>query len=379
MDKQKKKCGMVTLYDDNYGTCLQAYALYSKLISLGVNPEIIKYNRCVRNASSQHKGLMARLKHMGLAGVIDYLKSYSFIKDRKFGFELFRKKYLTFTEETSYRDSLSIETIQRYDVFVCGSDMIWSEEFIDDWQFFYLDFVPSEKTISYAPSFGKNEISEDARSKCKEYLSRIRFRSCREEAGVEMIRQYFGMEFKQVVDPTILLDSSEWNELIGTKERLIEEKYTLTYVFGGLDGKRSNTFRQVQNLNLGKHRVIAMNRKQYNEKAFKGIIGPIEFLRLYRDSEFIITDTFHGLIFALIFQKPFIVLKREDAGHWAKYSDRMTSTLDMLGLRDRYVDSSTAIQRSICELDYSEINKILKRKREESLEYLGSSIREVLQ
>lgn len=377
---EQKKCGMVTLYDDNYGTCLQAYALYVKIKEFGYEPTIIRYSRGEKqgNNVSGAKKKISRLMEISPKVLINYFFSYNMIRDRKTGFARFRDQFLTFTQTTNYRNDLDDSLAGAFDGYVCGSDMIWSEEFVEDWNYFFMQFVPKEKRISYAPSFGKNEISEQNHSLCDRLLREMKYLSCREEAGVAMIKREFGLEARQVLDPTLLMTKEEWDSIVKEKDRWIEEKYTLTYVFGGMGGTRLKIFEQIKEKRWGIHKVIPMNRSQYNRNAVKGVLGPIEFLRLYRNAEFIITDTFHGMIFALIYEKPFVVLEREDKGHWAKYSDRMTSTLKMLGLEERYINHNSNIPDSFKQIDYNKVGSILQQKREESLEYLKSSLAEVM-
>ena len=99
-------------------------------------------------------------------------------------------------------------------------------------------------------------------------------------------------------------------------------------------------------------------------------------MRLIRDAEFVVTDTFHGLMFSIIFRKPFIVLQRNDGTNWSQYSDRMTSTLKMFGLEERYVRETGLNIDQYKELDYSGIEKVIQQKRDSSLMYLDKVINE---
>ena len=375
-----KKCGIVTLYDDNFGTCLQAFALYTKIKECGYKPIIIRYKRENRPVSQSNNSgsKINKLKNASPKMLFEYAISYKNIRDRKVGFSKFRNKYLEFTAEVNYRDYIADDTINGFDGYVCGSDMIWSEEFADDWNYFYLNFAPECKRIAYAPSFGKNEISINNRSLCGKLLEGIKYISCREVAGTAMLKQYYGMRVQQVVDPTLLLTKDDWDALMENNQPILEDKYILTYVFGGITGGREKIFSQIQNRKWGVHKIIPMNRSQYGKDSVNGILGPKEFINLYKNAEFIVTDTFHGLIFALIYEKPFVVLKREDGGHWAKYSDRMTSTLSMLGLEERYIDSNAIIPDKFNYLDYTTINDKLKIKRDESFSYLKNSLEGVM-
>ncbi len=382
MPKEKQKnCGIVTLYDDNYGTCLQAYALYAKIKELGYMPTIIRYVRSEKTANTKKGtiGKISKVLETSPRNLVNYILSYRMICDRKAGFEKFRQQFLNFSKAVSYRYAIDDGICKVFDGYICGSDMIWSEEFVKDWDYFFLQFAPEQKRIAYAPSFGNNVISLENQELCGRMLSGIRHLSCREETGAAMVKQQFGADARQVLDPTLLMNKEEWNQILEKKERAIQEKYTLTYVFGGLSGARERIVSQIKEMKMGMYKVIPMNRNQNKKDACKGILGPEEFLHLYKDAEFIVTDTFHGMIFALIYEKPFIVLEREDGGHWAKYSDRMTSTLKMLGLEERYLSSRSTIPNRFKELDYSGIRQTIQQKRKESMEYLKYALAEVME
>lgn len=369
----KTNVGMVTLYSDNYGSCLQAYALFRSIEKLNYCPIIIKYRRFETLAGTS---VFYKLSHIPFKTLWRIFLHRKQIQLRKSCFNEFRSSMLTFTEKEYLNKDERKELNDRFDVFVCGSDMMWCEAFEKDWEQFFLRFTNKDKRASYAPSFGINQISDKNRQKCLEFLSgfppsRL---SCRDMAGVRMIKEKFGMDAHHVLDPTMLFDKGQWNEIVGNDERIIPKSYVLTYLFGGTLGGRKNIFKQVKSWGMGNLRSIDGEDKH----AIKGRVGPFEFVRLFRDAEFVITDTFHGLMFSLIFEKPFVVLTREDGVHWAKYSDRITSALEMLGIPERYWDMNKKMPDEFRTLDYGNINIILGKKRNESIQYLQGAIEEVL-
>ena len=369
------KIGIVTFYDDNFGTCLQAFGLLTTITGMHHEAEIIKYTRSVKNGlnKSRTKRLIKKLVKFKPKDILKYLVSYNFIKNRKSAYSLFRQNHLKFSKIQLFRGDDMLDIAGKYDKFVCGSDMIFSEEFHEDWSFLYLGFAPKSKTIAYAPSFGKNEICDEFKGECCNFLMNINHLSCREVAGVSLIKKITGRDIPQVLDPTLLIDRSRWDNLIGTNKRIIEEPYTLTYVFGGVTGGREEFFNDFSKAINCRHVILPMNQKQ--ERKEKLIpIGPIEFVHLFRDAEYIITDTFHGMIFSIIMNKPFLVLEREDKGHWAKYSDRMTSTLEKLDLQKHYVNSSFRDFQIAKEIDYAAINDKLEELKKLSLQYLEGAL-----
>lgn len=369
------KIGLVTFYDDNYGTCLQAFALQYAIELLGYKVAIVKYNRSVKSVSKENNFMKCFRYPFGT--VVKYLLNYKCIQLKKRGFTDFRRNYLHFDEsEQFYRDSDLSGLKGRYAAVVCGSDMMWSSSFKEDWPFYLLSFEDKNKTISYSPSFGKNDLTEEEVHILKPLIENIGFLSCREEAGVELINGLFDLKARHTIDPTCLLKSETWSEIISNNKRLVDQDYVLTYCFlGTVRYGRDKIFKQFKNEKKGKLVIITGAEKEYNKFRYDGYVGPLEFVHLYRDSKFVITDTFHGMLFAIIFQKPFVVLDKSPFGVTA---DRLISTLKTLGLEDRYIGYDTIIDERFMSLDYTKVNEILGKQRMESFDYLSKSIQNVV-
>lgn len=362
------KLGQITMYGDNYGACLQAYALQKVIEKKGYEIQLINYHRCSRGAGSASSKVQT-IKRLGIKGLIKYLRERKYIELRKNAYKKFRKNYLVFHEGDYYRDDNLSLLNEQFDGFICGSDMIWSEEFSEDWNFFFLNFAEPAKSFAYAPSFGKNSLSEDNKIRVSNYINKIKAITCRENGGVDMIHELGRKDAMQVLDPTMLLTKDEWCKAIPVKERIIEEPYVFAYLFGDETLGRKNFFAEVEK-QIGKMYVLPRFTKKVQESFPAHGIGPWEYLQLFRDADFIVTDTFHGLMFSIIFRKPFVVLKREDGSNWAKYSDRMTSTLEMFGLIDRYIDENSHDLSSYKYINYDNHENIISSKRLASLDYI---------
>lgn len=367
------KIATITMYGDNYGACLQAFALQQIIKQNGYDNEIINYHQHNRTQSGGVSKLK-KVKQFGIKKTILYFLERKYAEVTKRAFQDFRDNHLVFSNREYYRDDNLTELNSVYDKFICGSDMIWSEEFKDDWNFYYLGFAERNKTYAYAPSFGKNELEDINKEKVSNYLNDFNKISCRENGGVALIRQLTDKKAVQVLDPTMLLTMNEWNSFIDNNQRIIEEPYVFAYVFGETDSKRKKLFDAVQS-EIAQVRFLPKNNKRdFNNFPIKGV-GPFDYLRLFRDAEFVITDTFHGLMFSIIFRKPFIVLERSDGTNWSKYSDRMTSTLEMFNLLDRYVNADFRDIRAVKTMDYSACEAIIQSKREQSLDYINGILR----
>jgi hypothetical protein len=353
------------MFGDNYGACLQAFALQKVLEQRNHSPYLIDYQRRKRNGLAT---LANKIRALGILGVIKYLKGRKYIQKRKASFNRFRNEYLSIDLTRYYRGDELTNLNNSFDIFICGSDMIWSEEFVEDWDLYFLGFAENGKGYAYAPSFGRNVLTEGNKERVIDYLNALKLVSCREDAGVKLINSLIDIDAIQVVDPTLLLSEHQWNVYINDNERIIKEPYTFVYIFGAIDEKRKAFFAAADK-NLS--RLIFMPKFNKGEQAnWPNGIGPIEFLRLMRDAEYIITDTFHGLMFSLIFRKKFVVLQRNDNSKWAIYSDRLTSTLTMFGVECQYIDPDFRDFDLIRHFNYEESEKIIISKIAASLQYI---------
>jgi len=371
-----KKFGQVTMFGNNYGACLQAFALQHILLENGFEVELVNYGGKKIVEGENVNPIVRTIKKMarlGIFGVVKYIINYSYIKNNKAAYNNFRKNHLKISSKIYYRNKNLNELNNDYDFFIAGSDMLWSEEFLEDWKFYFLSFAPKEKCFSYAPSFGQNALSAENVVKVKSYLEKISKLSCREEKGVKLIKDITSLDVPQVVDPTLLLDANIWNEIIGNNDRIIKNKYCFGYLFGSIDSARKELLRKLKS---GFDKVYRLSNKKEGTTVPMDYVSPIEYLRLFRDSEFVITDTFHGLMFSIIFRKPFIVLERHDGSKWAKQSDRMVSTLEMFGLADRYVNPEKIDISKYLTLDYTKYEEKIEFCRNKSLNYLMAVLEE---
>lgn len=207
--------------------------------------------------------------------------------------------------------------------------------------------------------------------RCKPYIENIGALSCREQAGVNLINRYFNLNAAHVIDPTLLMALEEWNHTIGTESRLVEGKYNLAYCFLGTKKGREKIFRQIENQKECKLVFLSGADGDYKKYMYQGSVGPFEFVHMYRDAEFVLTDTFHGMLFAIIFKKPFVVLAKEPFGVSA---DRLKYTLASLGLEDRYIQYNAVIDKKYLSLDYAPIIERLSKMREASMMYLKQAL-----
>lgn len=369
-----KNIGLTTLYEsENYGTCLQAYALTRIIKELGYGCNIIKFNRCF---ASENRSKIDVLRSVGIRKTADILLSKDTINRQKQKFSDFRKMYLPLAGQQYHSVSDVYGLQESYDGFVTGSDMVWSwesEAFLD---YYFLKFAPEGKRIAYAPSFGNTEFTEDMKAYYRNSIAGIDYCSCRESGGAAFAADITGKECKVVLDPTMLISADDWKKQFSLKERRTGEKTALFYMFGDTP---EDIKKQVKYL-LGKNGVIRYIPGKFSEYRYEGkrdgdAYGPIEFLQSFSQADFILTNTFHGLVFSLIFEKPFVLFHREKKEHWAVHEERMSSLLNQVGLNERYILTDTLIGSEFMQLNYESIRLIIEGYRKSSIEYLSEALK----
>lgn len=373
---------LVTFISHNYGTCLQAFALKRAIETMGgkvfipnikrLTPQKNKFFRYLKTFTTylcHPRRLFLRWHNRVL---ISQLKT----KNRE-RFALFQRECLhlsdtiyTTAEELNVFDSSS-------DAVVCGSDMIWSPEFHNYLDIYLLTWVTPRKRIAYAPSFGSLDISTELVSTYHSGFSGITFLSCREKTGCEYIESLVGKEVPLVCDPTLLFSAEEWLDIFplsNSSECTVPP--LLVNCFGELPNIIRNQLEELANetqcnlryLHMGVEELL--HESEFTESGY----GPIEFIHLFAQARFIVVNGYHGLLFAIIFRKPFVLFHRGADDHWREHEQRMMDLLSDLGLESRYLYYGDSISSDMLTLNYHPIEEILQQKIEQSWKYLYDSL-----
>ena len=378
-----KAVGIITCFADNYGACLQAYALQESIEKIGYSCYIINYVEPACNPSRKTLKLLPRIGKSNAVRIIrskidyGYRKSFLETGKRAVLFNRFRKKYLHLTRK-EYDKYLKLKNDPpKFDAYVCGSDQIWNPLIFGIDKAFFLDFVPIGKPrIAYAPSIGLPEYPEDMAESFRNLVSKLNFISCREDVGAKIIEEICNMECRVVLDPTLLISQNEWNQLLLHKTP--KEKYIFCYVFSEFDHIQ-NYVKLIQKLTGLKVYYLPVSKIKYDSENFICVYdaGPKEFLDWVNGAEFVITDSFHCLVFSIQFKKDFFVLLRNKEGEELNMNSRMYSLLDMLGLRNRLVIDYAPSVFPNSPIDYGAVETRLDRLRNDSISYLKESLASV--
>ena len=260
---------------------------------------------------------------------------------------------------------------ERYDVFLSGSDQIWNPQLQHGDTSYLLDFVTDDqKKRSYGSSFGVKEIPEEYREEYIKLLSSYRRITVRERAGADLLRNLLDCDADIVLDPVLLLTPEQWNEKL--PGRLFKKKYVFAYqmAHSALPAKAVTKARKT--LGAGAIFVPFPILGACRCKPKLGL-SSLEWVAAIRDSEAVVTDSFHGVVFSILFKKNFYYMITSDTVR--KRLSRLETLLDDLGISDRLVDSEKDCDFTK-HIDYDAVHARLSELRARSLKILGELINE---
>lgn len=350
----KKNVCIVTLYDDNnYGNRLQNYAVQEKIKELNCNCESIINVQKYDNVKYKIKNF------------IKY-----FVKKRFYNFTKFNNN-ITFSKiRIDNSKELSQKNIdrlnQKYDMFITGSDQVWNPTLKRFNKLELLYFTSPEKRVSFSASFGISELPNEYVGLFSKEIAKFKNVSVREDAGKRIIDKLkIKKDVEVLIDPTMLLTANDWDKVAKQPKQYNGEKYILNYFLGNLSESR-----KMQIEKIAKERDCRIiNILDENDPFY--VSGPSEFLWLEKNAELICTDSFHSSVFAIIYNKPFIVFNREDKS--TSMNSRIETLLSKFNLKNREYNEKYISEENLNH-DYTEAYEILKMEREKSFNFLKKAL-----
>lgn len=399
-----KKAGIITLYygNDNYGGIAQAFALRKYIDSLGIDAELISYQRIrteeIRKNRQKNeiktKGFIAFLReHTNGAlkvrcnRVLDWIAEIIIhpaqlkrikegIKDRKAAFQRSRD---FLPHSPVYTDDTIHECTDRYDYFITGSDQVWKPGVLRGP--FVFDFVePGRAVFSYASSITSAQLDEEYGQYMKEQLSKYKWISVRETSARDYLEKQLNRTVDVDVDPTLLMDENDWVSLL--PDRVVNEPYLFAYLLGESRDQRRwiETIAKERKLKIvtlphltGRIRRCDIH---FGETQLYDI-DLMKFLRLIKDAELVCTDSFHAVVFSNIFESNFMVFERQVSAERFSMMSRIETLLDHFEEADRFVSSEEmAAKCSIHQIDFATAKKRIKPLIDESRRKLALQFEE---
>lgn len=345
----------------NYGGLLQAYALQTYLRRLGCEVETLD-RRDKRVGRISPKNIVFDLARL----VLGRIKSLPTMRRQAWVLSelvAFRERQVTMSptvlDEKKVRDYYRE---RNFDAFIVGSDQVWRPRYSPSILNFYLDFLEDidspAKRIAYAASFGVDEweYSDDLTQICKALAQRFDAVSVRENSAVDLCKEKLGVSAEWVVDPTLLLESTDYEPLINEGGRNENSGCVLSYVLDPAPEKRSIADRVGSLLGIKvfsikpEHSFTQVRANDLDNCKFPSIES---WLQAFHGASFVVTDSFHGTVFSILFNKPFIAV-----GNSIRGMARFESLLSQFGLTERLVESASKVSPALVQskIDWDAVN-----------------------
>lgn len=342
------RIGIITYHSAiNYGAALQTYALNKYINSLGYNCETINYT--CKKINQSYK--LINFKQKSLKSFVNSIINIPSNMVKKAKFKRFVKENVNISRK-KYNFKNIKQANENYNIFITGSDQVWNLELNNDYNYF-LNFVnKNNNKNSYAASFGNINVLKENKNKIKKILDNYKCVSVREKSTINDIKEHCNLQAKHVLDPTFLLTKEEWEKLIDKKDH--KDKYILLYV---LHEESAYYIAEKLGKKTGlKVYIITESRRRRIEGKYIRNSGPKEFISLISNSEYVVTDSFHGTALSIIFKKNLKVVLKTKMKY---FNERLTSIINTLNLEECIVNSETSDEKLIQNIDYSKTQPIL--------------------
>lgn len=333
-------------FKENFGGILQAFALQEVLKEEGhlatfLNRRRKRKPRILESIVWLKWNFSEKI--IGKCGIMSYMPF--------FGVLPFKNRYLNVSQIFFRRDKI-IKFCQKmnFEGYIVGSDQIWRYDFVPDIRDSFLYFAKELDAVklSYAASFGSDEWNYPVESQkiCTQLIQQFTLVSVREDSGVELCRKHLGCEAFSVLDPTLLLGKEQYEKVIEENDTY-KSKGIFCYILDKTPYKEKIVTTIRESLGLGDFRMsCSYSFVEFIKNFRNGIKQTVpQWLSNFNNADFVITDSFHGAVFAIIFNKPFVTIANQERG-----MARFSSLLSKFGLQDRL----------LTEFDFSHLENILK-------------------
>ena len=385
-----KRLAILTLVFNNYGTRLQSYALCRVLNNLfpnNVSVEVINTEGAWSNRSNVLKYVIGRsFKSYGLKAFRHIYDVFKFILYRRkmmkadHSAEL-KKRNASFERIISvipYSSFYSFDDIRKnklptYDAYLVGSDQVWNGIKVGNQDIYMLDFVKGCKGLTYAASFGMTTIPYSMRQDYQNRINNFSSLLIREQEGVELCKLLGRDDASLVLDPTLLLEREDYNGLI-TQKNVVEGDYILVYSLNYSYKIYEEAYRLSKRSSC---KMVVLKRSlcppeisRFGNSIELYAESPENFLWLINNAKCIITNSYHALLFSIIFNRDFFLyLDNAD-----EENSRLLTTVKLFGLTDQTYWETSHLPNRIINIDYSQTNTLLQEKRNQSIQLLKDSI-----
>lgn len=376
------KVGILTIYGgSNFGNKLQNYALQQFLKSENIESETIRYtvslgkNELTKKERTKllkkkyfSQGILEAFWNMKLIAGAKLFKAQlnQKVKERNCKFEHFEKQNIALSDMIIQSREELQNYCGKYDAVIVGSDQVWNPYWQGSLDEFFLDFVPKQKRIAYAPSIGVADIPVEQQERFRTRLNGFNQLSCREIQGCKLIENLTGNKCEHVCDPVFLLSPVQWKD----KTNPTKGNFIVTYFLGGQSWK---SHQEIERYATKKHFDII---DLWSEKDYtSSYAGVEEFLNHIAGAKILFTDSFHGCAFAILLNTQFVICERKAVDDKQKMNSRLDSLMEILDIHGRKLEEFIIAPTTI---NYDEVYTRLQTWVQQSREYLRACLVDVL-
>lgn len=375
------KIGILTLpLHTNYGGILQAFALQQTLNRLGHESVLINLPLPQPGKKERSIEFFKRLVKKYLLFRSVPLRAWPTLKEREIisqHITPFIRENLRVIQCPDANNLLKSTLKEGLEGYVVGSDQVWRPVYSASVSSFFLDFLKDFKLkkISYAASFGVDTwpFTECEREKFGKLLSNFTAVSVREDSAVSLCKTYWNINARLVLDPTLLLEPEDYIAVCNLQQEPEKEKL-MVYILDKSQEKKNIIHKISEIVGLPLHEVMA--KEKFWNAGSKGIEKCIvpsisEWIAGFRNAGFVVTDSFHGMVFSILFKKPFMCIGNKNRG-----ITRFTSLLKLLKLEDRLLYSPEDIdEKKIKEpIDYEQVDFLRQQQKKNSLLFISEAL-----
>lgn len=371
-----KKVGIITFHRAlNYGSVMQAYALQAKIKELYPDDSVETIDYYPPNID-KIRGIFVPVKSVrNIARNLTALLYYPAFSRRKKSFDRFLDKYVKVSEAKYCAEDNMKDLDEKYDILVAGSDQIWNNNTRDFSLKYFFPDAREARLVSYAPSVGNGVFEKGKNEDVFEALNRFSHISVREQSGADKIGKFLDRnDVPVVIDPTVLVSKDKYETF--ASKNISHKKYIFMYSIK-MQERFLNAVKEISR-KTGLP-VVTMFSGHSSFRVFNYGIeiskhsAPEDFPALIRDAEFVLTDSFHGTAFSVIYKKQFYAFVSEDKN---VRDARIDTLLTKIGLEDRMLFFENYKKENyINDIDYSEVDVKLDEFKKQSVDYLKESIK----
>ena len=355
------KIGIITIIDStNYGNRLQNYAVTKILQNYGC--EVMTLDLHNEKPYVNRKYILWLKIQM-----LRFICNFPRIAEKRFGNEITRwANFVKWNSLIPIKKLYNMGSLPRYlnnkyDFFFAGSDQIWNYNFASKkFNDYFLQFAEKRKRVAICASFGVDKIPDNWKKEYQERLNGFTFISVREESGQTLVKELIGKEVPVLIDPTMMLDRNDWLKTAKTPRVDCSRPYILKYYLGDkTDDKKIDIWAHNNGFKI--YELLNSNIPELYSA------GPGEFISLINNASMICSDSFHCIVFSIIFNKPFIAYARQGRGN--NMSSRFDTLLKKFGFENRW--NYLLSEDQYLECDYTFACTVLKREKDYFNRYIS--------